>query len=148
MIELSRFCYSEQGTFGRIDGLPFECVTVEQPWRGNRPFESCIPEGIYNLVAVDSPRFGPTFALENASVRVFASATAATEPGDRFACLIHGANRADQLQGCIAPGRELGVSAGKWAVLDSQATLKKLLAFVRDNGVSEILVTQYRPEYP
>ena len=84
ILVLERYCYSERmGVFGRVRGVPFACHTVEQPWRGNAPFVSCIPEGLYQLVPVTSPRFGRTFALVNPELRVFASQADCERDGDR-----------------------------------------------------------------
>lgn len=46
---------------------------------------------------------------------------------DRDRILIHAANLADELQGCIAPGKSLGYYLGKLAVLQSKAALAKLM---------------------
>ena len=149
ILVLERYCYSERmGTFGRVLDLPFDCYTVEQPWRGNRPFESCVPEGVYRLVPVTSPRWGRTYALVNEQNRVFAAHSDIERDGDRYACLIHAANRASELQGCIAPGEMEGVIGGEWAVLRSGITLTKLLAYIGERNIRQIHITRYAPEYP
>ncbi len=85
-----------------VEGEHF-CYTMEQPWRQNRRFVSCVPVGTYNLISYDSPKYGETFALENEDNDVFVYENEADE-GGRYACLFHSANWAHQLQGCIAPG--------------------------------------------
>lgn len=149
ILVLERYCYSERmGVFGRVRGVPFACHTVEQPWRGNAPFVSCIPEGLYQLAPVTSPRFARTYALVNPELRVFASQADCERDGDRYACLIHAANRASELQGCIAPGESEGVIGGEWAVLRSGITLTKLLAYIGERNIKQIHITRYAPEYP
>lgn len=149
MLTLERYCYSDRmGVFGRVLDLPFELHTVEQPWRGNKPFESCIPEGVYDLVPVESPRFGRTLALESRLMRVFATQADAVQSGDRYACLLHAGNRAAELQGCIAPGLVESVAGHEWAVGDSRAALAELLKYVTIQRIKTILITHYWPQYP
>lgn len=146
---LERYCYSERmGTFGRVLDLPFDVFTVEQPWRGNRPFESCVPEGVYQLVPVTSPRWGRTFALVNPANRVFASHADIEQDGDRWACLLHAANRASELAGCIAPGEREGGLGSDWAVIRSGPTLNKLLDYIRQHNIRQLNITSYRAEWP
>lgn len=149
MITLERYCYCPyQGTFGKLMAPEFDLFTVEQPWRGNQPFASCVPEGVYDLVWVDSPHFGETVALENRDLRVFASQDDATEPGDRFACLFHSANLASQLQGCIAPGEYPGVLNGEWAVLNSAVWTRRLLDHIKEDNIRAIHITHFQASYP
>jgi len=83
--------YHADGTNGVLQhGANQVCRTVELPWRGNRRFISCIPEGRYRLVKRMHSRWGEQLAV-------------AGVPG-REGILIHPANDAlTQLQGCIAP---------------------------------------------
>lgn len=149
MLTLERYGYSERmGTFGRVLGLPFDVYTCEQTWRGNRPFESCVPEGIYQLMPVTSPRWGRTYALVNPDIRVFASQADCEQDGDRWACLLHAANTASELQGCIAPGEREGGLGSDWAVMRSGATLTRLLDYIRQNNIRELHITSYRAEWP
>jgi len=87
---LSRRYYPE-GTNGTISHQHRPvCACIELPWRDNRSFISCIPEGRYRLVKRRHPRWGEQLALANV-------------PG-REGILFHPANDAlTQLQGCIAP---------------------------------------------
>ena len=78
----------------------FAFHTVELPWRDNRADESCVPEGLYELIPYNSPKHGPTWCLENAVLGVTAAGSNAT----RGYCEIHAANWAEQLLGCIALG--------------------------------------------
>src|SRR5690625_4068683 len=149
MLTLERYCYSERmGTFGRVLDLPFDCVTVEPLWAGNAPFVSCVPEGVYQLVPVTSPRWGRTYALVNEQNRVFASHADIERDGDRWACLLHAANTANQLAGCIAPGAREHAFDGEWAVTRSGVTLTKLLDHIRQHNIRELHILGYRPEWP
>lgn len=129
--------YTDQGTFGKLYDSEDKviCYTVEQLWKDNKPFVSCIPEGKYKLVDFKSSKYGETVALVNHDNHVYAHKNG---PGDRYACLLHAANYAPQLQGCIAPGSKLGVVSGHWAVLNSRNTLKSLRLTSKDT----ILITK------
>lgn len=83
--------YHPEGTNGEITHQNHTvCACIELPWRYNRRFISCIPEGRYRLVKRMHPRWGEQLAVANV-------------PG-REGILIHPANDAlTQLQGCIAP---------------------------------------------
>lgn len=122
---LERFCDSEQmGVFGRLfrDGLQI-AYTVEQTWRDNKPFVSCIPAGTYEVVAYESQKYGATFALKNHALDV----GVAQGEAKRYACLIHAANRASELQGCIALGIDLSMIGKEWAVTSSRGITDKFL---------------------
>lgn len=110
--------------------------TIERPFipdseAGSKPFKSCVPDGVYELRPVESPRFGKTWALVNPALRVWQYAHARIGPG-RYAILFHAANWAAQLQGCIAPGfaREFMSYKGRMslAVTNSQ----RAMALIRD----------------
>ena len=90
------------------------CYTMEKKWNDNKPNVSCIPAGVYELNPTLSPKFGSTYCLENEDLGVSLS-------GDtrRTHILIHKANKASELQGCIAPVSSFGVLGGEWAGVNS-----------------------------
>lgn len=92
-IVLQRWAYHPDATLGIIKFSDIDFWSVERPWLDNKPNISCIPEGEYKLRWRESPKFGPTWQLEDV-------------PG-RTHILIHAANFAYQLQGCIALGTDL-----------------------------------------
>lgn len=80
--------------------------TIERPWiadpagvPGGLQGRSCVPAGLYELVLHDSEAHPQTWALVNAKLGVTHFG-----PSQRTACLIHPANYASELRGCIAPG--------------------------------------------
>lgn len=136
-IVIERFCDSEEmGVFGRvlIDGK-FFCYAVEQPWRDNKPFESCVPAGDYELVPYDSPKYGRTFALKNLALDVGVFEGEAK----RYACLLHSANRAIELQGCIASGEKLHHLRDDWSVAFSARANEALLHRINKGDVLSII---------
>lgn len=134
------------GTFGRLLGDGLELVTVEQAWAGNAPRVSCIPEGEYDLVWRDSPKYGRRLHLVGGTVALTADAV---ERGEalRSHCLMHPANWARQLQGCIAPGLEFAVMDGLPAVTSSTVALVNLEAAVGQDGAT-LTIRPHRVEYP
>ena len=99
MISLRRFAYFDDRTVGRLNYGGQQVWTIERPWKGNQPFESCIPDGEYRMARVDSPKFGPG-TWEVADV-----------PG-RTHILIHVANTAADVVGCIGLGMGLHPNLG------------------------------------
>ena len=101
--QLRRYGTSRRGTVGRMELDEQVYDSIECPWRSNRPFVSCIPPGLYLL----RPwwRTG-VVAIVGGSVGL--SAPGPQDTWKRWACLVHSARSADQLQGCIA----LGVAGG------------------------------------
>ena len=125
------------GCFGSlfIDGLWY-CYTVEQPWRQNRRFVSCVPCGEYDLVHFESNKYGNTVALRNPDLGVHLYKQQA-DPDERYACLFHAANWSSDLQGCIAPGKDIawGGTVDKGSnlmVTQSRNTLEKILPSLID----------------
>lgn len=104
-LTLTRFCWLDAGVLGelRVDGATM--FTLEPPWRFNAPYESCVPNGDYELVRFSGPRWPNTWELKDV-------------PG-RSAILIHPANYVVHprtgrhlLMGCIAPGESWQIAAG------------------------------------
>lgn len=90
----------------------FVCCTVERPWLDNIQNKSCIPCGIYLIEWGYSERFGESLRLRDV-------------PG-RSGILIHKANFAKELRGCIAPGLFYTIAGGSIGVQSSAIALGKL----------------------
>jgi hypothetical protein len=73
-----------------------ELYTLEQAWRNNEAFVSCIPDGSYLLEPWVSPTHGECYILSGGTV--------GKTTGVRTYILIHAANKVRELQGCIALG--------------------------------------------
>jgi hypothetical protein len=90
-ITIKRIASNDAGTFGVVlDGdTPF-CVSCELPWKDNQKNISCIPNGYFEAMRVQSPRFGNTFEVKGGSL------------GDRTHVLFHTGNFAlKDSKGCI-----------------------------------------------
>lgn len=92
MIKLTRTDQSDKGTFGvlSIDDVPV-CVTLEDPWKGNRIGESCIPPGTYKVSPHTGFKYKNVWILEKV-------------PG-RTEILIHSGNSITDTRGCILAGK-------------------------------------------
>lgn len=127
---IDRF-YTPHGTFGELS-IPggFWCKTVEPPWKGRPghpsglPGRSCVPQGVYQGVWYDSPRYGATWALKNLD---FGVAPEAGKDVRRSHIIIHAANTPSELKGCIGLGDKFGIVGYEWAVLNSRATIATFL---------------------
>jgi hypothetical protein len=90
-----------------IDGV-FAAFTIERVKKGLDPsnVHPCIPEGIYDLGLYASRHWTPITGHNMIMVM---------EVPDRSDILLHPANRADQLLGCIAPGNAVDATPGRVA---------------------------------
>lgn len=112
--------------------------TMERPWipmpgaKGGLSGKSCVPEGIYQLERHSSEAHPNTWALVNSDLDVIHYEDR-LRPLARCLVLIHVANYARELRGCIAPGRARAINSdgvrmvthSKLAMLE----LKRLLPY-------------------
>jgi hypothetical protein len=149
MITVTRYSYSPTETEGFImlpDGS--RLATIEQPWNNNKPFSSCIPEGIYDLVYHNGNKYKNTYALVNPSLHVYhLPEDRGSDTTGRYACVFHSANWASQLLGCIAPGLRRHPMVNResnqleQAVASSRLAMEKLLSAIRNEGISKVQIT-------
>lgn len=107
--------YAANGTNGALffNGRQV-CFTIELPWKANRAYVSCIPEGRYRLTERFSVRWGLHLWVRGVE--------------GRSLILLHPANNAlKQLRGCIAPVRKLVAPGMGW---HSVSALSRLHALV------------------
>ena len=95
---------------------------IECPWKDNQPSVSCIPGGKYDLVPHSSDKYGEVWAFVGGTVSHYYD----DGQSERYACLIHSANYAHQLQGCLAIGVGAGDNDGVPAVWNSRKAIKSL----------------------
>lgn len=105
------------GTFGTLTGFDFDYHSLELPWVDTNgdglgdPQKSCITPGTYECVWHTSPKYGECYEV--------------TGVVGRSHILIHPANWAHQLLGCIALGKGRGVLNGKPAITQSRDAIKE-----------------------
>lgn len=104
-LKLVRVDTGPQGTFGTLilNHIPF-VVTLEDPWKDNQQFISCIPTGYYLCVRVKSPKFGDTFEVINVP--------------NRTHILFHGGNLIDNTEGCILVAESFENIKGKVGIVN------------------------------
>jgi Family of unknown function (DUF5675) len=120
----------------------FVCQTMERPWiampgsKGGLSGKSCVPPGIYKLEPHNSEAHPNTWALVNPDLDVIHYEDP-LKPYARALVLIHVANYARELRGCIAPGYSRAVdSEGTHMVTQSKRAMidiKRLLPWDGSN---------------
>jgi hypothetical protein len=141
-LELVRFAYLEDCTLGRLT-LPggVQLATIERPWvpnplgAGGKLSTSCVPDGLYTLQPYDSPKHGPTWCLVNDSLGVHFDKRPEELVG-RTMIQLHVANRAAELEGCIAPGMK---TAGH-AVAESAIAMKLIRTKFAPSTIGALLI--------
>lgn len=125
---LTRFAYLPNCTLGWLVHDGQKWATIERPWipddddLGGKNGVSCVPDGEYTLHHHSGPRFAHVFALEAAHLDV----NLVPINTERVGILIHQANRASELQGCIAVGEYHGTLEGQPAVMRSAMAMARL----------------------
>ena len=113
---LVRFAYTPRVTLGSLylDGM--KLVTLEEPWApdpdgpgGQRRepghYESCVPDGVYDLLPHDGTKYQNVHCLVNHALGVYeAGAKPAAQGWGREAILIHSGNTTEDIEGCILVG--------------------------------------------
>lgn len=112
--------------------------TVERPWVpgpegtvcGHQQ-TSCIGTGIYRAEPRETEARGKHWILSNPVLGVYRMPQ--DVPGGVYArtlVLIHAANWAHELLGCIAPGKERAKTDGEWGVTQSRAAMNELRTLI------------------
>ncbi len=122
-ITLNRIIETRDGTFGQLVTDENIFYTVERNKDGEHPR---IPAGTYNI-HLDVYHKGNYPAYE-------------IEVPDRDRILIHAANLASELLGCVAPGLSMGFLDNKLAVLDSRKALGRFMTSLNDAQTETIVV--------
>jgi len=122
--------------------------TIEKPWQNNKPFVSCVPHGTYEIVPFTRENGDNVYALYNPDLDVYVDAD--ERPGDsgRYSILIHVANWAEELMGCIAPGLAIGIGRYKsnpkkpevLMVYKSAKATKQLFDIIKKNQIEYITI--------
>ncbi len=127
ILRIERFCYSLQGTFGRMTFRDFECYTVERPWENNEPNVSCIPCGLFELKPTRYNRGG----YDTLEIIV---------PG-RTLIKIHIGNTIGDSLGCPLVGAWLGYTSDMWAVIDSTRAFGEFEEYVMPSAPAAVSVS-------
>lgn len=131
-ITLTRHAYLPDCTLGTLSVGSLLLQTIERPWiknpegQGGMPDESCVPDGTYVVSPYSSAKFPNVFQLVSYPCGVFEHTIPQGQKWGRTHVLIHAANRAKELNGCIAVGMRAWISEGEHAVLESRKALEQL----------------------
>jgi hypothetical protein len=135
-LELVRDMALHYCTLGRLMFAGRTLFTIERPWvpdsrsRGGQKGVSCVPVGEYRLERHNSDAHPKVWALVNPMLDVYhlpQDVPAGQELVSRTACLIHAANWAYELRGCVAPGKaRLKDQAARWMVTRSRDAINEL----------------------
>lgn len=128
---LERYCYGyalpiRRPTEGRLFVGDHLLWTVEDPWNDNKPFDSCVPDGVYDLVPHHSPKHPDTWALVNPDLDIYRLPDDRPNGKGRFAILIHAGNWETDVEGCIAPGMSPALHGDRPMVVRSQTAMALL----------------------
>lgn len=144
-LTLTRFAYTPQGTFGSII-LPGgrKLYTVERPWFSNQQSTSCIPEGVYTL----EKRYSPV--VQRTSRGKYSDGWEVTNVPRRTYIMWHPGNTMEDLEGCVAPGLDLGYIGRLWAVTSSQIAFDYFMTALADAGHERYTldIRPFRADYP
>lgn len=112
--------------FDEKDEVIFHCKTLELPWRNNERRVSRIPDGTYQAIKHQSPKFGNSIWIQNVP--------------DRSEILIHLGNYNRDTLGCILVGKEfIDIDGdGQYDVTASKVTMDELYALASNNLTVEI----------
>lgn len=109
--------------------------TIEKPWIPDThgglcgmPSYSCIAVGTYRLEPRETEARGKHWLLSNTTLGLYRyPADVPRGQYGRSLVLIHAANWAHELHGCIAPGKRRYLErGGEWMVLESRAAMNEL----------------------
>lgn len=132
--------YTPNGTLGDLKVTRgreevFSCHTIELPWNGNERGESCIPEGNYLL------RKRRSGVVERTSDGEYLEGWEVTGVPGRTYIMIHIANWADELDGCIAVGKY--IPPRHMMVNHSTDTFREFMDLLDGEDECRLVITQH-----
>ena len=137
VLERPKKLATEHGTPGIITAGDVTLASLERPWipekghKGGKPFESCVPDGVYTLRRHTRSTGQIVLALENHALNVYYTEAEVPSTGGRYLILIHVGNWVKDVVGCIAPGLARVIDADPFMVTKSLAAMNKIMEFVK-----------------
>lgn len=136
------------GMFGSLI-LPSgrEIYTVEPPWVGNKPFVSCIPDGVYKL------RKRRSKVVSDTTAGKFKEGWQVIAVPNRTYIMIHPGNWPHNFKGCIGPGLTYDLipdaqGTYRLGVGRSMDAFEVFMAELEGEGEHEIQIMPQLREYP
>jgi len=152
ILELARESHAPGCTLGWLTVAGRKYPTIERLWvpatdtPAGRKGVSCVPLGTYKLERHNSDAHPRVWALVNPMLDVYHfehEVPAAKRGIARTTCLIHAANWASELRGCIAPGKErVRDRSGLWRVERSRDAVNEIRSLVGASFDLSIEITQ------
>lgn len=146
MLRLLRYAYLPDRVSGILllpNGKQFH--TIERPWipdasfYGGKPFDSCIPDGLYQLDPFTRPNGRQVIMLSNPDLGV--DRYEYDRPSQaRYLVLIHAANYAHEVNGCIAPGYDFSDAGQLPMVTNSRHAMREIMSSYDAGEFSELLI--------
>ena len=146
--ELWRWCYGPDRTQGILIAGDLRLHTIERPWvagyPGGKPYESCIPEGKYDLLPFVRSNGDECHCLVSPSLHVYEHQSDVPASGGRFACLIHSGNWVKDVVGCIAPGLQQVIDQNRTPMVTSSRTaIRKLMEAIPIGDVNTLTIRYF-----
>jgi hypothetical protein len=91
------------------------------------PFESCVPDGTYQLLPHVRPDGTAVLALRNPALGVYYTNEERAGREGRYLICIHVANWVEQVVGCIAPGMVRTISNNRRMVRSSAKAMSLIM---------------------
>lgn len=135
---LERYNYADTETEGYLF-LDDETVlnTLERPWvpghPGGTPFQSCVPDGEYELIPHTRPNGDRVYALRNHDLHVYYTQDEMGDNDGRYLILIHSGNYVHHVVGCVAPGLSRTIYDNRRMVTSSRRAMRRLMASQYDS---------------
>ena len=126
-LTLTRDLMRADCTLGRIQVGETFYETMELPWLNNQQGISCVPQGDYQLFRHNSEAHPRTWALVNPKLNVIHYPQDGAS-GCRSLILIHIANYAAELRGCIGVGMARVFIGHTWMVQQSARAMAAIQA--------------------
>ena len=143
MIILERaYLPDNSATLGKWTMSGVTCYTMENPWKGNKVGESCIPEGVYRMALRESP------IVERTSGGEYKEGWEILDVPGRSLIMVHPGNWEDDTQGCILPGKAFFWDGNGPMVTHSRNTFSKIMGFLRARNEWEIDIRAKTAAYP
>lgn len=113
------------------------CATIERPYiddgsPGGKPFASCVPSGVFDLIPHTRGDGAKVVALVNPALGVHYLDDDRPAEGGRYLILIHVGNWAHDVVGCIAPGLYHADNSQGRMVSSSKKAMRRIMDFINE----------------